>query len=92
MLPNYSAGVGSAWLERGGVFAVPNLRGGGEYGEDWHRGGEKLTKLNTVFDFNACAEYLITSGNAYVDSQSAGPATRHAPTARRERTVTRRRF
>ena len=36
-------------------------RGGGEYGEDWHRGGEKLTKLNTVFDFIACAEYLVAA-------------------------------
>ena len=48
-----------AWIERGGIIAVAHVRGGGEYGEDWHRGGEKLTKLNTVFDFNACAEYLI---------------------------------
>ena len=46
------------WAERGGVIAVAHVRGGGEYGEDWHRGGEKLTKLNTVFDFIACAEYL----------------------------------
>jgi prolyl oligopeptidase len=48
-----------AWIERGGLIAIAHVRGGGEYGEDWHRGGEKLTKLNTVFDFNACAEYLI---------------------------------
>lgn len=47
------------WIERGGVVAVAHVRGGGEYGEDWHRGGEKLTKLNTVFDFIACAEYLV---------------------------------
>ncbi len=48
-----------SWIERGGVIAVAHVRGGGEYGEDWHRGGEKLTKLNTVFDFVACAQYLI---------------------------------
>ena len=49
-----------SWVERGGVIAVAHVRGGGEYGEDWHRGGEKLTKLNTVFDFIACAEYLVS--------------------------------
>lgn len=48
------------WVERGGVIAVAHVRGGGEYGEDWHRGGEKLTKLNTVFDFIACAEQLVS--------------------------------
>jgi len=55
----YFSPIFLAWIERGGVIAVAHVRGGGEYGEDWHRGGEKLTKLNTVFDFNACAEYLI---------------------------------
>jgi prolyl oligopeptidase len=50
-----------SWIERGGVIAVAHVRGGGEYGEDWHRGGEKLTKLNTVFDFIACAEYLVAA-------------------------------
>ena len=49
-----------SWTERGGVIAVAHVRGGGEYGEGWHRGGEKLTKLNTVFDFIACAEYLVS--------------------------------
>jgi prolyl oligopeptidase len=48
-----------AWLERGGIFAVGHVRGGGEYGEDWHKAGQKATKLNTVLDFIACAEYLI---------------------------------
>ncbi|MBV8146870.1 MAG: S9 family peptidase [Gammaproteobacteria bacterium] len=55
----YFSPIFLAWIERGGIIAVAHVRGGGEYGEDWHRGGEKLTKLNTVFDFNACAEYLI---------------------------------
>jgi prolyl oligopeptidase len=40
-------------------MAVAHVRGGGEYGEDWHKGGQKLTKLNTVFDFIACAQYLV---------------------------------
>jgi prolyl oligopeptidase len=48
-----------AWLELGGVYAWAHPRGGGELGEDWHKGGEKLTKPNTWRDFIACAQYLI---------------------------------
>jgi prolyl oligopeptidase len=48
-----------AWLERGAVYAVAHVRGGGEYGDDWHLGGKKLSKPNSWRDFIACAEYLI---------------------------------
>jgi prolyl oligopeptidase len=48
-----------AWMELGGLLAIPNLRGGGEYGEDWHQGGTKLNKQNVFEDFIAAAEYLI---------------------------------
>lgn len=56
--PRFSA-TRLAWLERGGVLAVCHVRGGGELGEDWHRGGYIATKQNTVSDFIACAEHLI---------------------------------
>lgn len=56
--PAFSS-VTAAWLEQGGVYAVPNLRGGGEYGKSWHDAGTKLQKQNVFDDFIAAAEFLI---------------------------------
>ena len=58
MLPMYSTRF-AAWLEMGGIVAVPNLRGGSEYGEEWHLAGTKLRKQNVFDDFIAAAELLI---------------------------------
>ncbi|HEY7293570.1 MAG TPA: prolyl oligopeptidase family serine peptidase, partial [Dehalococcoidia bacterium] len=61
MTPSYSAST-VFWLERGGIFAQPNLRGGGEYGEEWHRAGMLAQKQHTFDDFIAAAEWLIHAG------------------------------
>jgi prolyl oligopeptidase len=58
LMPAYRASV-MAWLEMGGVWAEANLRGGGEYGETWHRGGTLANKQNVFDDFIGAAEYLV---------------------------------
>jgi len=64
--PSYST-TRLAWMEMGGIYAVANLRGGGEYGEEWHQAGTKLNKQNVFDDFIAAGEYLIE--NNYTNSE-----------------------
>ena len=69
----YDAGfdpVRLAWLEKGGVYAVANVRGSSAYGEDWYKAGYKATKPNTWKDFIACGEYLVA--NKYTSSKGLG--------------------
>ncbi|MBD2294100.1 S9 family peptidase [Anabaena sphaerica FACHB-251] len=66
LTPNFSVSL-LVWLEMGGVYAVPNLRGGGEYGEEWHQAGMKEKKQNVFDDFIAAAEWLIA--NNYTQPQ-----------------------
>ncbi|MCI0340846.1 MAG: prolyl oligopeptidase family serine peptidase [Planctomycetales bacterium] len=58
MTPGFGSGL-LAWLERGGVYAMPNLRGGGEYGEEWHKAGMLARKQNVFDDYVAAAEWLV---------------------------------
>lgn len=63
--PRFSV-LRAVWMEQGGIYVVPNLRGGGEYGKEWHKAGTQLQKQNVFDDFIAAAEYLI--GNEYTSS------------------------
>ena len=60
LTPSFSPAI-AAWLQMGGIYAVANLRGGGEYGEEWHLAGTKLRKQNVFDDFIAAGEWLIAN-------------------------------
>lgn len=57
LTPSFSV-TNAVWMDNGGIYAVANLRGGGEYGKKWHDGGRQMNKLNVFHDFIAAAEYL----------------------------------
>jgi prolyl oligopeptidase len=59
MTPRYQAGTGAAWLEKGGVYVVANIRGGGEFGPNWHKSAMKANRLRAYEDFAAVAEDLV---------------------------------
>jgi len=71
LTPSFSVG-NLVWMEMGGILAIPNLRGGGEYGEDWHQAGTKLKKQNVFNDFIAAAEWLIAKGYASPETLAIG--------------------
>jgi prolyl oligopeptidase len=62
MLPNYNPAIGAAWLERGGVYVLANIRGGGEFGPKWHEAARKQNRQRAYDDFIAVAEDLIARG------------------------------
>lgn len=66
LTPSFSV-ANALWMEMGGIYAVPNLRGGGEYGKAWHKAGTQLQKQNVFDDFIAAAEYLIA--NSYTSPE-----------------------
>ena len=66
LTPSFSI-ANAVWMEEGGIYAVPNIRGGGEYGKEWHKAGTLMKKQNVFDDFIAAAEYLIE--NKYTSSE-----------------------
>ena len=69
LMPGF-IGYNSLWVKQGGVFAIANLRGGGEFGEEWHKAGMRENKQNVFDDFIAAAEYLIKEG--YTSKEKLG--------------------
>jgi prolyl oligopeptidase len=71
LTPSFSV-ANLVWMELGGVYAMPNLRGGGEYGEDWHKAGMKDRKQNVFDDFIAAAEWLVANRYTRPDRLAIG--------------------
>lgn len=69
--PGFSTSI-AVWMEMGGIFAEACLRGGGEYGEDWHQAGTKLNKQNVFDDFIACGEWLIENDYTSTEKLAIG--------------------
>ena len=78
LTPAFSVGV-IAWLEQGGVYAVPNLRGGGEYGRAWHEAGMLGRKQNVFDDFLAAAEWLIAQQSERGEQVQSAPQAKAFP-------------
>ena len=76
--PTYSGITGKLWLERGGVFVLANIRGGGEFGPAWHEAGLNTHRQRIYDDFAAVGEDLVTSARS---PRRAGLALKEAPTA-----------
>ena len=70
-----------AWMEMGGIYALPRIRGGGEYGESWHREGMKLKEQNSIDDFIAAAEWLIANKYTSASKLAANGGSASGPLA-----------
>ena len=71
MTPSYSATVGKLWVERGGVYVLANIRGGGEFGPQWHTSATKANKQRSYDDFAAVAEDLAARNTVLLEQSGA---------------------
>ena len=83
LTPGYSGSVGKGWLEKGGVYAVANIRGGGEYGPRWHQAALKANRHKAYEDFAAVAQDLIAQ-QGHVDAAPGHPGRQQWRPAHRQ--------